>query len=173
MRRVLARCIAAPITGAIAVATMIAFAALSACSRGPDAVSPMAVPTPSVLSTASPTPSAGDPNLTLQVCTAATLAAADGAKLFNEQWARLEKAAAKDDPAAMVRAAELIQRTFVELAAGLGTLSRKSVSPQVKLALAEGSAVLTEIASQKYSGTTADINRELADLAAGFAKACP
>jgi hypothetical protein len=156
----------------MAVATTIAFAALGACSGGPRAGAPMALPTPSVAS-ASPMPSASDPNLTLLVCTAATLAAADGAKLFNDQWARLEKAAAKGDPAAMVRAAELIQRTFVELAEGLGTLSRKSVSPQVRLALAEGAAILTEIASQTYSGTTADISRELADLAAGFARACP
>jgi hypothetical protein len=59
------------------------------------------------------------------------------------------------------------------LAAGLRTLSRKSVSPQVKLALAEASAALTEIASLTYAGTTADIRRELADLAASFAKVCP
>jgi hypothetical protein len=163
MRRVLA----------VAIAIMVAFAALAACSRGPHTVAPMTLPAPSVISVASPTPSAADPNLTLQVCTAATLAAADGTKLFNDQWARLEKAAAKGDQAAMVRAAELIQRTFVELAAGLGAMSRRSVSPQVKLALAEGSAVLTEISSQKYAGTTADISRELADIAAGFAKACP
>lgn len=164
MRRVLA----------MVVASMIAFAALGACSSGRHAVAPMAAPTSSVIaSAASASPAVVDPNLTLQVCTAATVATADGMKVFNDQWARLERAAAKGDPAAMARAAELIQRTFVQLAAGLATLSRKSVSPQVKLALAEASAVLTEIASQTYAGTTADIRRELADLAATFAKVCP
>jgi hypothetical protein len=84
----------------------------------------------------------------------------------------LEAAAAKGDQAAMVAAAELIQKKFLDLAASLATLSQKFVDSDVKDALTAASATLKEISSESYPGTTQDTQKRLGDVAATFAKAC-
>jgi hypothetical protein len=165
MRRVLA----------LAAVSAAVFAA-AACTGSPAVPSAVGQPTPgtSASSTTSATtpPPTADPNVTKQVCTDATAAAADGTKVFNEQIGALETAAAKGDQTTMVSSAEVIQKKLVELAASLKTLSQKSVTPAVKTALTDASSALTEIASESYTGSPQDIQKKLTDLAGTFAKAC-
>ncbi len=162
MRRVLALAVAATVVIAIA-----------ACTDDPAQPGPSAQPSTSASAgLTAPPPSPGDPAVTKQVCTDAVKVATDGTKIFNDQLVALEKAAAKGDQTAMVAAAEAIHKKFTEMAAALGTLSQKSVSPSVKAALTDASAALTEIASETYAGTMADTKKKLTDLALSFTKAC-
>lgn len=117
-------------------------------------------------------PAPGDPGVTRQTCTAAIKVATAGTKVFNDQLAALEKAAAKGDQTAMVAAAEAINKEFLAMASALGALSQKTVSPSVKAALTDASAALSDIASETYTGTMADIKKKLTELGASFTKAC-
>ena len=82
-------------------------------------------------STDVPVASGIDPLLTRQACTAAAISAGDSTRLFHNQMAVIEQAAADDDTAALIAAANLIQRSFVQLAKGLAVLSTKPLSPGV------------------------------------------
>jgi hypothetical protein len=113
-----------------------------------------------------------DPLLTQQACTAAALSAFDSTRLFHSQMAVIERAAADDDTATLIAAANLIQRSFVQLAHGLAQLSHRQLSPEVAQALQEASQTVTEISSNTYAGTTADISSKLADVTTSVLTAC-
>jgi hypothetical protein len=117
-------------------------------------------------------PNAVDPMLTRQACTAAALSAVDSTRLFHNQMAVIERAAADDDTGTLIAAANRIQRSFVQLAQGLSTLSTKPLSPSVAEALREAAATVTEISSNTYGGSTADISARLADLTSSVLTAC-
>jgi hypothetical protein len=121
-----------------------------------------------------PSASAGafDPLLTQQACTAAALSAFDSTRLFHNQMAVIEQAAADDDTAKLIAAANLIQRSFVQLAHGLALLSHRPLSPEVAQALLTASQTVTEISSNTYAGSTADISSKLADVTAAVLTAC-
>jgi hypothetical protein len=170
MRRVLA----------IAAVTTAVLAA-SACSGG-DALlaSPAVTTTPSLptspTATPRPTPSVsvtpGDPATTNEACTSATAGAADATKIFTEQLAAIEAAAAKGDQTAMVAAAGVIQTNLVALSTTLAGLSEKPVDTDVKAALTRAAAGLREISSESYAGTTQETQRRLGELAGAVALAC-
>jgi hypothetical protein len=113
-----------------------------------------------------------DPMLTRQACTAAAISAVDSTRLFHNQMAVIEQAAADDDTAALIAAANLIQRSFVQLAKGLAVLSTKPLSPEVALAFREAARSMTEISSNTYAGSTADINTRLTALTTSVLTAC-
>jgi hypothetical protein len=113
-----------------------------------------------------------DPLLTRQACTAAALSAADSTRLFHSQMDVIERAAADDDTATLIAAANLIQRSFVQLAHGLAVLSNKPLSPEVALALKQAAQSMTEISSNTYAGSTADISTRLTDLTNSVLTAC-
>jgi hypothetical protein len=156
------------VVGATAVAVVVFV--LAACTPGP-AGRPAALMFPSLGASMAAT-SPGDPILTKQVCAAAALLTGDSANLYTDKLTALEQAAAAGDKTTMVAAAEAIQDRFVQLAAGLGALSHRSVSPKVKAVLIEASAAISEIASQTYAGTTTDIKNKLTDLGNSFARVC-
>ena len=113
-----------------------------------------------------------DPLLTRQACTAAAISAVDSTRLFHNQMAVIEQAAADDDTAALIAAANLIQRGFVQLAKGLAVLSTKPLSPGVVEAFRAAARSMTEISSNTYAGSTADINTRLTDLTTSVLTAC-
>jgi hypothetical protein len=117
-------------------------------------------------------PGTFDPLLTRQACTAAALSAFDSTRLFHSQMAVIERAAADDDTATLIAAANLIQRSFVQLAHGLALLSHRPLSPEVAQALREASQTVTEISSNTYAGSTADISSRLADVTTSVLTAC-
>ena len=127
---------------------------------------PAATPTPT------PAPTAAPVDLTLQACTAAAISAVDSTRLFHNQMAVIEQAAADDDTAALIAAANRIQRSFVQLAQGLSTLSTKPLRPDVAETLREAARSMTEISSSTYAGSTADINSRLTDLTTSVLTAC-
>jgi hypothetical protein len=113
-----------------------------------------------------------DPTLTQQACTAAALSTVDSTRLFNNQMAVIERAAADDDTRRMIAAANRIQLSFVQLAQGLAVLSAKPVNPEVAQTLRAGSQAMSEISSNTYAGSTADINTRLTELTASVLTAC-
>jgi hypothetical protein len=119
-----------------------------------------------------PAASGVDPMLTRQACTAAAISAVDSTRLFHNQMAVIEQAAADDDTAALIAAANLIQRSFVQLAKGLAVLSTKPLTPEVAQAFREAARSMTEISSNTYAGSTADINTRLTDLTTSVLTAC-
>lgn len=158
------------IGGVVAFLVALVVVIVAACASGDGGQRPAALMFPSVAPSSSPSP--GDPILTQQVCAAAAILTGDGARLYNDELAVLEKAAAQGDQATLVEAAEKIQKKFVQLADGLGALSKRSISPKLKTTLIEASAALTEIASQTYAGTTSDIKDRLTSLGASFVPVC-
>jgi len=153
---------AAIASGCTSTTTMHSELAAAANER-PDADAPVVV-TPSAV--------AVDPTLTREACIAAAISAADSTRLFHNQMAVIERAAADDDTAALIAAATRIQRSFVQLAQGLSTLSTKPLSPEVAQALRDASRSMTEISSSTYAGSTADINSRLTDLTTSVLTAC-
>src|SRR5215475_3979122 len=175
MRRIAPmRRLALPMTVSVVV---VALAVATACSAAPARSSFAMTATtaterrPSIDATDLP-PSAAEPTLTQEACTAAALSAADSTRLFNNQMAVIEQAAADDDTGALIAAANRIQRSFVQLAQGLSTLSTKPVNPEVAQTLREAAATVTEISSNTYGGSTADISARLADLTSAVLTAC-
>jgi hypothetical protein len=158
------------IGGVVAFVIALVVVVMAACASSDGGQRPAALMFPSVAPSSSPSP--GDPILTQQVCAAAAILTGDGARLYNDELAVLEKAAAQGDQATLVEAAEKIQKKFVQLADGLSELSKRSISPKLKAALLEASAALTEIASQTYAGTTSDIKDRLASLGTSFVPVC-
>ena len=158
-------------------AVVLAAAVATGCTGAPAHTSlagPVDVPQSSadVPATAAPIAGAVDPTLTWQACTAAALSAADSTRLFHSQMAVIERAAADDDTAALIAAANLIQRSFVQLAHGLAVLSTKPLSPEVAQALKAAAQSMTEISSNTYAGSTADISSRLSDLTNSVLTAC-
>ena len=93
-------------------------------------------------------------------------------KVFNDQIAALEQAPPRNDQAAMVAAAEAINKQFVSLAAILTQLSERPVTPALKTVLTDIATALTQMSSLSYTGTTVDIRKKLLDFAAAFTKTC-
>jgi hypothetical protein len=158
-------------------AVLLAAAVASGCTTPPTVHSELAAPAnerPGLdATTAVPLPSgAVDPMLTRQACTAAAISAADSTRLFHNQMAVIERAAADDDTAALIAAANRIQRSFVQLAHGLSMLSTKPLSPEVAQAMRDAARSMTEISSSTYAGSTADINTRLTDLTTSVLTAC-
>jgi flagellin-specific chaperone FliS len=158
-----------------------AFAGLivvAGCSPAPAAVD--AAPTGSPTGSESPTPTASpaptappvDPAVTYEVCTQASNATAATTALFNEQIAALEQAAARNDQAGMVTAAEAINKQFQALSAALATMAQRQIGDELKKILTDISEALAEMASLSYTGTTVDIRKKLLDFAAAFTTAC-
>ncbi len=163
----------------VLTAVMTAVFAATACSGDPVTAPPSSAsgsPSGGASATAPPTAAAtvtlGDPTATIEACTSATAGAADVTKVFTEQLAAIEAAAAKGDQTAMVAAAGIIQTKFVSLSATLSQLSQTPVDSDVKAALANAAAGLREISSESYPGTTQDTQKRLTDLAAAVTLAC-
>jgi hypothetical protein len=170
MRRVLALAAVVPaVTTAVLAATACTGDPIQPVSLAPTA--PLSTSAPTTLQ-ATPTHTPGDAAVTSQVCADATAASADVAKVFSDQIAALEAAAAKGDQTAMVAAATLIQHKFLDLAASLTKLSQKPVDSNVKAALTGAAAALKEVSSESYPGTTQETQKRLGDLVATFANAC-
>jgi hypothetical protein len=119
-----------------------------------------------------PTKTPADPRLTRQICAAAVRGAGEVLKVFNEQLAALERAAARGDEGTMVEAAEVIIEQVVEMATALRVFAQKAVTPRVKAALNRASAKLAEIATESYTGSPTDIRTTLTGLGASLSKAC-
>jgi hypothetical protein len=113
-----------------------------------------------------------DPAVTADVCSLSSAATASTTKIFNDQIAALEQAAARNDQASMVRAAETINRQFENLAATLTQLSERPVTPALRTVLTDIATALTQMYALSYTGTTVDIRKKLLDFAAAFAKTC-
>lgn len=157
----------------------LAVFALAACSDA----APQTAPTPAA-SGASPGVSAsasggpGSPALTsdaavtAKVCTDAGKAMTDASAFFTTQMSALEKAAAKGDQDAIVAAATAIQDRLMALTNIVAAYSAKAVTPELRKVLVDATTALTEISSEGYTGTQADIKKQLTTLTAAFAKAC-
>lgn len=159
------------------IAMVVATATLAAGCQGSDPTTtamPTISPSESVSPSpsASPTPSPLDPAVTSDVCSLAAAANASTTRVFNDQIAALERAAADENQAGMVAAAETINRQFVSLAAILTQLSERPVSPELKTVLTEIAEALTDMSSLSYTGTTVDIRKKLLDFAAAFTSTC-
>jgi hypothetical protein len=162
---------------AVAAATGVTIFVTTACTgdaKPASTASPSSTASASVRPSASPTGSAfpGDPAVMAQTCTKASKILADGTKLFNDQLAVLEKAAAKGDQTGMAAAATAISTEFTAMATELAPLAQASVSSQLRSTLTTAAGALTDLGSSAYSGTTADTKRKLADLSAALSKAC-
>jgi hypothetical protein len=142
-------------------------------------VSPTGDPSasPSGSASASPSPTAPtappvDPEVTSEVCTLAAAATAGATSIFNDQIGALEQAAARNDQASMVSAAEAINKQFVQLAANLNQLAAYPVSPELKKVLTDIITAVNQMSSLSYTGTTVDIRKKLLDFAAAFTRTC-
>jgi hypothetical protein len=164
----------AGLAGLVAAALLVA----TACTQIPrSVVSPSGEATPSESvtpsPTVSPTPPAVDPATTLAVCTEASSATAVTTSIYNEQIASLEQAAARNDQATMVLAAEAINRQFIALADTLTVLSQRAVSQELNTVLVDIATALRQMSSLAYTGTIVDIRKKLLDFAAAFQHTCP
>jgi hypothetical protein len=129
-------------------------------------------PATSLSPSPSPTTPPEDPAVTADVCSLASAATSSTTKIFNDQIAALEQAAARNDQATMVRAAETINRQFANLAATLTQLAARAVSPALRTVLTDIATALTQMYALSYTGTTVDIRKKLLDFAAAFTSTC-
>ncbi len=161
---------------AVGAVALLAVLTTTACNGStpraaqPPVVEPTASASPSP--SASPTPPPLDPAVTADVCSLAAAATTSTTKVFNDQLAALEQAAARNDQSAMVAAAEAINKQFVSLAAILTQLSERPVASALKTVLTDIATALTQMSSLSYTGTTVDIRKKLLDFAAAFNKTC-
>jgi hypothetical protein len=160
----------AVLAGLAFVVTVMAGTAVAGCTGEAGLASPGR--TGSVRVSVTPTKSPADPRLTRQVCAAAVRATREVLKVFNEQLATLERAAARGDQNTMVEAAEVIIEQVVEMATAMRVFAQKAVTPRVRTALSRASAKLAEIASESYAGSPTDIRTTLAGLGTSLTKAC-
>jgi hypothetical protein len=174
MRRASIRGVKLPMAaGVIVLAAIVATGCTEAPSRARMAAAVPERPAASVSApVVLPSPAAFDPLLTQEACTAAALSAFDSTRLFQSQMAVIERAAADDDTATLIAAANLIQLSLVQLAHGLALLSHRPLSPEVAQTLREASQTVTEISSNTYAGSTADISTKLADVTTSVLTAC-
>jgi hypothetical protein len=162
--------------GVLAVGLLV-LAAAAACGPVPvSVVSPTADPSaaPNGSPSASPSPTAPpiDPEITREVCTLATAATNGATSIFNDRIAALEQAAAGNDQASMVAAAEAINRQFLQFSANLTQLAAYPISPELKTVLTDIITALNQMSSLSYTGTTVDIRKKLLDFAAAFTRVC-
>jgi hypothetical protein len=158
------------VAGLAIVVTVLAGTALAGCASEAGLASPGR--TGSVRLSVPPTRSPVDPRLTRQICAAAVRGTGEVLKVFNEQLATLERAAARGDQSTMVEAAEVIIEQVVDMATALRVFAQKAVSPRVRAALSRASAKLAEIATESYAGSPTDIRTTLAGLGTSLTKAC-
>lgn len=151
---------------------------VTACQRDPRSPGLAASPDPSASSSASasasasPTPPPVDPAMTAEVCGLAAAATETTTTIFNEQIAALEQAAAHNDQAAMVLAAEAINQQFVNLGTAFTQLAKRRISPELRDVLIDISTALEEMSSLDYTGTTVDIRRKLVEFSTAIASTC-
>jgi hypothetical protein len=167
---------AARLAGVVGAGLLVVLAGV-ACGPVPVAVvtptsDPAVSPSGTPSATPSPTPPPVDPAVVLEACSLASAATSGATKVFNDQIAALEQAAARNDQVAMVTAAEAINKEFVGLAATLSQLAQRPVSPELKTVLTDVAAALTQMSSLAYTGTTVDIRKKLLDFAAAFNRTC-
>jgi hypothetical protein len=132
--------------GAAVLAAMLVVACQPETVTPPDLVatgptSPDASPSPS------PTPSPVDAAATMEVCGLAAAATQTTTTIFNEQIGKLEQAAARNDQAAMVAAAEAINQQFVSLGNTFTELAKRRISPELRTVLTEISTALEQMSS--------------------------
>ena len=89
-------------------------------------------------------------------------------KVFNDQIAAIEQAAADGDQAAMVAAAETINKQFVSLAAILTQLSERPVTPALATVLTDIATALAQMSSLSYTGHDGGHSQEAAGLRGGL-----
>ena len=158
------------------VAVVIVALTAAACHRSvpvaTEAPSPDATASASPSVSLSPTSPPEDPAVTADVCNLASAATAGTTKIFNDQIAALEQAAARNDQATMVTAAQTINRQFANLAATMTQLAERPVSPALRTVLTDVATALTQMYALSYTGTTVDIRKKLLDFAAALAKTC-
>lgn len=157
------------------VAALVVALTAAACDGGTVPVaqqSPVGETSTNTSATPSPTVTPEDPAVTADVCSLATADTASTTKLFNDQMAALEQAAARGDQAAMVAAAGAINKRFMSLGATLTQLATRPVSPALRAVLTDIATALAQMSSLAYTGTTVDIRKKLLDFAAAFAKVC-
>jgi hypothetical protein len=134
-------------------------------------VDPSASPGTSAAS-ASPTPPPVDPAATAEVCGLAVAATQTTTTIFNEQIGRLEQAAARNDQAAMVAAAEAINQQFVSLGNTFTQLAKRRISAELRTVLTDISTALEQMSSLSYTGTTVDIRKKLLDFGTAIGSTC-
>jgi hypothetical protein len=127
---------------------------------------------PSASAAASPTPQPPDPAATAEVCGLAAAATETTTTIFNEQIAALEQAAARNDQAAMVVAAEAINEQFMSLGNTFTQLAKRRISPELRVVLTDISTALEEMSALSYTGTTVDIRRKLLDFGTAIGSTC-
>jgi hypothetical protein len=158
------------VAGLAILVTAMAGTAVAGCASEAGLASPGR--TGSVRLSVTPTRTPADPRLTRQICAAAVRGTGEVLKMFNEQLATLERAAARGDQSTMVEAAEVIIEQVVEMATALRVFAQKAVTPRVRAALSRASAKLAEIATESYAGSPTDIRTTLTGLGTALTKAC-
>lgn len=133
---------------------------------------PSGSPSESVSLTPTPTEPPADPAATAEVCGLAAAAVETTTTIFNEQIAALEQAAARNDQAAMVEAAEAINEQFVSLGTTFTQLAKHRISPELRSVLTEISTALEQMSSLSYTGTTVDIRKKLLDFSSAIGGTC-
>jgi hypothetical protein len=128
--------------------------------------------TPTTSAAASPTAPPVDPAATAEVCGLATAATDTTTKIFNEQMAAFEQAAATNDEAAMLAAAEAINRQFTSLANTFTQLAQRPVAPDLRSVLTDIATALTQMSALSYTGTTVDIRKKLVDFTDALNRLC-
>jgi hypothetical protein len=109
---------------------------------------------------------------TAEVCGLAAAATDTTTDIFNEQIAALEQAAASNDKAAMVAAAEAINKQFADLAEVFAQLAERPIAPELQVVLTDIAAALTQMAALSYTGTTVDIRKKLLDFTSAIEHTC-
>jgi hypothetical protein len=120
----------------------------------------------------SPTAPPVDPAATAQVCGLAVAATRTTTKIFNDQMAAFEQAAATNDEPAMFAAAEAINQQFTTLATTFTQLSQRPIDPALRAVLTDIATALTQMSSLSYTGTTVDIRKKLIDFTDALNHAC-
>jgi hypothetical protein len=121
---------------------------------------------------ASPTAPPVDPAATAQVCGLAVAATGTTTKIFNDQMAAFEQAAATSDESAMFAAAEAINQQFTTLATTFTQLAQRPIDPALRGVLTDVATALTQMSSLSYTGTTVDIRKKLVDFTDALNHVC-
>jgi hypothetical protein len=158
----------------IGVGVTIALAlALAGCEANPAPSPTSSVDATATASTdASPTVVPVDSAATAQVCGLAVAATGTTTKIFNDQMAAFEQAAATNDESAMFAAAEAINQQFTTLATTFTQLSQRPIDPALRAVLTDVATALTQMSSLSYTGTTVDIRKKLVDFTDALNHVC-
>ena len=159
---------------ALVLAGLLATVA-AGCSPVPAAVEgPLPTGSASASPSLSPSPTAPpvDAAVTLDVCNQVSAASVAVTKVFKDQMAAIEQAAAHNDQASMVTAAETINTQFVTVAAAFRDLAKLAIPPELKTVLTDIATALTQMSSVAYAGTTVDILKKLNDFDLALTPIC-